>query len=96
MEITLSQPAVNWLINELDLTNGDYLRFFVRYGGHGGEQAGFSLGMTQNDLPVEPLTKTIIEGITFFIEKKDGWYFNQKNLHIKYSRKKDEIEFIIA
>lgn len=95
MEISITQPAMNWLINELDLNEGDFIRFFVRYGGHGGVQAGFSLGMTTNDRPFEPLATLEQSGITFFVEKKDDWYFENRNLQIKYSRKKDEIEFIV-
>ncbi|MBM7540967.1 HesB/YadR/YfhF family protein [Amphibacillus cookii] len=95
MDITISQPAIKWFINEMNLSEGDYIRFFVRYGGHGGAQVGFSLGVSNQDEPFEPVTKTTIDGITFFVEKKDEWYFDGSDLHIKYSRKKEEIEFLL-
>ncbi|SDB82512.1 Uncharacterized protein YneR [Pelagirhabdus alkalitolerans] len=94
MEITFTQPAIKWFKNEMDLEEGDYLRFFVRYGGHSSIQPGFSLGISMQDEPYEPLAKREIDGIIFFIEKKDQWYFKNNRLHVKYSRKRDEIEFI--
>ncbi|MCZ0704374.1 uncharacterized protein YneR [Natronobacillus azotifigens] len=94
MEISITQPAFKWLTEEMDVTNGDSIRFFVRYGGQGA-QSGFSLGLSRNDVPFEPYSKTEMNGITFFVEKKDAWYFDERDLQVKYSRKKDEIEFIV-
>lgn len=93
MEISITQPAINQLINEMDLKNGDQIRFFVRYGGKG-NIAGFSLGIN-TDKPFEPVAKTEVSGITFFVENKDAWYFEGHDLQIKYSRKREEIEFVV-
>ncbi len=95
MEISITQPAVTWFIRELDLKEGDYVRFFARYGGHGGVHKGFSLGMSTNDIPNDPELILTENGITFFVEKSDAWYLDGMNLHIKYSRKFDEIDFVI-
>ncbi|CQR46009.1 Iron-sulphur cluster biosynthesis [Paraliobacillus sp. PM-2] len=95
MELSITQPAVKWFINEMDLKEGDFVRFFVRYGGHGGIHKGFSLGISTNDTPNDPALRTTGNGITFFVEKSDAWYFDGMNFHIKYTRKFDDIDFVI-
>ncbi|SEO16113.1 Uncharacterized protein YneR [Amphibacillus marinus] len=95
MEINISQPAYKWLVDELELTDGDAIRFFVRYGGHSGAQAGFSLGISKNDTPFEPAVEVEVAGVNFFIEAKDEWYFDGKDLKVKYSRNRSEIEFAL-
>ncbi|MFB1049780.1 HesB/YadR/YfhF family protein [Paraliobacillus sp. JSM ZJ581] len=95
MELSITQPAVTWFINELNLKEHDYVRFFARYGGHGGIHKGFSLGMSTNDIPNDPAMLVTKSGITFFVEKSDAWYFDGMNFHIKYARKYNEIDFVI-
>ncbi|WP_270181954.1 HesB/YadR/YfhF family protein [Alkalihalobacillus sp. CinArs1] len=92
MMITITQPALNWFKREMALEKGDSLRFFVRVGGCSTVQDGFSLGMTV-EAPTEPALSTEEEGITFFVEEKDIWFFEELDFTVKYSRKKDEIVF---
>lgn len=93
MMITITKPALNWFKREMLLEKGDALRFFVRVGGCSTVQDGFSLGMTV-ETPTEPALTTEEEGITFFIEEKDIWFFENLDFTVKYSRNKDEIEFV--
>ncbi|PXW92176.1 uncharacterized protein YneR [Streptohalobacillus salinus] len=95
MNITVTQPALSWLIKELDLVEGRYIRFYVRYSGRH-TSSGFSLGMTMNDEPFDAITEITFKGITFFIEKKDAWYFDGHDLKVKYTRKADEIVFVLT
>ncbi|WP_112182379.1 MULTISPECIES: HesB/YadR/YfhF family protein [Paraliobacillus] len=95
MEISITQPAVKWFINEMELETGDTIRFFARYGGHGGIHKGFSLGISTNAEANNPIMQIEEQGITFFVEKSDAWYFDNMNFHIKYSRKLDEVDFLI-
>lgn len=95
MKISITQPAVKWFIDELELASGDFVRFFARYGGSGGIHKGFSLGISSKDQPNDPAMKIEEQGITFFVEKSDSWYFDGKDFNINYSRKFDEIDFVI-
>ncbi|WP_182201407.1 HesB/YadR/YfhF family protein [Paraliobacillus salinarum] len=95
MELSITQPAVKWFIKELDLKANDYVRFFVRYGGHGGVHKGFSLGIAKNDQPNDPALLVTTNDITFFVESSDAWYFDGMDFHIKYSRKYNDIDFVI-
>ena len=94
MKMSITQPAAKWYIDELNLDEGDHVRFFARYGGFGGIHKGFSLAIS-NDSPNDPAIKIESLGVTFFVEKSDIWYFDGYDFHIKYSRKYDEVEYVI-
>ncbi|PBB04858.1 MULTISPECIES: HesB/YadR/YfhF family protein [Salimicrobium] len=89
MNITVSEEAAQWYKEEMDLTEGDAIQFFVRYGGSGGLQPGLSLGM-KIETPYEPVAETNVEGILFFVEKADEWYFDTYSLKITYDENLEE------
>lgn len=92
MKIHITKRAAQWYKEELHLENGDYIRFFPRYGGVGGNIPGFSIGINNSE-PMDVETKKTVEGIIFYIEKEDLWYFDGKNLTVKYNEKLKEPEF---
>ncbi|GAF66809.1 HesB/YadR/YfhF family protein [Alkalihalobacillus trypoxylicola] len=93
MNIQVTKPAVQWFKKEFDLKGeGEYIRFFARYGGCATIQKGFSLGVAIEE-PSSAGSLVEIEGLKFFVEESDLWYFNDQHLNVKYSRKLDEIEF---
>lgn len=79
MNMKVTKGALDWYKEELDLETGDHVRFFVRYGGCSNVQKGFSLGILK-DRPMNIGTSTEVEGITFFIEESDLWYFDNHDL----------------
>lgn len=89
MKIQISKDAAAWYKQELGLKNGDYVRFFARYGGCSTVQSGFSLGIS-NEEPTDVGVKVIENGITFYIEEKDLWYFDDHDLMIDYQVKHEE------
>ncbi|MCL7747409.1 MULTISPECIES: HesB/YadR/YfhF family protein [Halalkalibacter] len=94
MNIQITKPALQWFKEELNLKGeGEYVRFFARYGGCGSIQSGFSLGINQ-ETPSVIGAKEEVDGITFFIEEEDLWYFKGHDLKVKYSRKNEEIDFV--
>lgn len=95
MNIHVTSDAAVWYKNELGLSSRDYVRFFARYGGSSTIQTGFSLGIsTETPVDVGALTET--EGITFYIEEEDLWYFDGHNLRIEWSQVANEpvLQFI--
>lgn len=94
MNMSITQPAAKWFIEEMDLQDGDFVRFFVRYGGHGGIHKGFSLALS-NDKPNDPAIQTEALGVTFYVENSDIWYLDGMDFHIKYSRKLGEVDYVI-
>lgn len=90
LKITISAEAFQWLKQELHLHPGDHVRFFARYGGCSSVQSGFSLGMSK-EVPNDIGAQETIEGITFYIQTEDLWYFDQHDLSVTYDPEQDEI-----
>lgn len=92
MQIIISEEAVHWYKTELDIVGPTYIRFYVRYGGIGGNVPGFSLGITIES-PSDMHTSIKVDNITFFIEKSDRWYFEDKDLFISFDEQLNEPQF---
>ncbi|KRG09700.1 HesB/YadR/YfhF family protein [Lederbergia galactosidilytica] len=89
MEIKLTDKAAEWFESEMFLHTGDYVRFYVRYGGSSPIQQGFSLGVNKEE-PMDPGIEMEKNGITYFIEMRDIWYFDNYDLIVDYDEKQDE------
>ncbi|MDN3015934.1 HesB/YadR/YfhF family protein [Paenibacillus sp. BSR1-1] len=92
MKIHISKEAAAWYIEELNINNGDFVRFFVRYGGCSTVQSGFSLGVSTEE-PVDIGAAANLDGITFYIEEKDLWYFDNHDLVINFHSDYEEPVF---
>lgn len=92
MNIIISDKAITWYKEELNLKSGDNVRFFARYGGHSPIQSGFSLGVN-NDQPIDIGASVHKNDLTFFVEESDIWYFDGHDLKIDYNEKYNEPEF---
>ena len=88
LKIKISDKALAWFKDEMDVSTGDHIRFRVRYGG-AGLQPGFSLALS-SDRPESPAASTDRDGITFFIEGNDDWYFDGHDLTVDYNEQLDE------
>ena len=93
LKIHIAPEAITWFQDQFDLTKGDSLRIFVRYGGCGSIQQGFSLGFSE-EKPNNVWSNLEVDGVQFFIAEEDAWYFEEKDLEIVYQSKTDEIEFV--
>jgi uncharacterized protein YneR len=92
MQIKMSDQVFQWYKDELSLTKGDTIRFYVRYGGFNSFIKGFSLGLDK-DLPAQNHIGIEKDGITFFIDQQDTWYFDDKDLTIVFNEQLGEPEF---
>ncbi|CEH31384.1 hypothetical protein AM501_16340 [Aneurinibacillus migulanus] len=92
MKLTIDPAAIQWFRKEMDIKQGDAVRFFARMGGCSTVQSGFSLGIAKEQ-PKEIGVSTEEDGITFFIEKEDVWYLDNSELTVTYNAERDEIEF---
>mgnify|MGYP006801310523 FL=1 len=90
MEIKLTEKAVEWFKEEMEIEHGDYIRFYARYGGSSPFHEGFSLGMTREQ-PHEIGIETVIEDVHFFIEKSDEWFFSNHHLVVDVDESSDEL-----
>ena len=92
MKLTLSEKAIRWFKDEMGLTKGDTLKFFAQIYGSSPVQESYSLGFAK-DFPIDIIASAEVEGIVFYVEETDLWYFNGHDLHVDYNEKKDELEF---
>ena len=88
----MCDQAFQWYKEELQLQRGDLVRFFARYGGCSTVQKGFSLGV-HKEKPIDAAVTLEIDGITFFIEQNDTWYFDGRDLYIEFDEKQNEPVF---
>jgi uncharacterized protein YneR len=93
MEIVLSDSALNWFKEEIGLKNGDKVRFYPQFYGNSPIQPGYSLAFSKDTTPNNIAVQTEKDGILFFVEDDDLWFFKDHNLHIDYNEKDDEVEF---
>ncbi|TYR80573.1 hypothetical protein FZC66_09360 [Priestia megaterium] len=93
MKLTVTEQAAKWYKDEMMLESNEYVRFFVRYGGCSNVQKGFSLGVNK-DKPINIGVETEVNGLTFFVEDEDLWYFDGHDLKVTYSEEIKEPEFI--
>lgn len=91
MHINITEDATTWYKKEYEVDTAS-LRFFARYGGFGGNIPGFSLGV-QLEQPKNIHTSIEKDGILFFIDDSDAWYFEDKDLHITLDQDKNEPHF---
>lgn len=91
MKLEITNEAAHWYKKELHLTDKEQIRLFVRFG-DGGNIPGFSLGIRVSE-PMKVLTSQEVDGIYFFIEEDDAWYFEDTDLRIELDQNLHEPRF---
>lgn len=92
MQLHITKDAAKWYVKELELSTPTHIRLFPRYGGVGGIIPGFSIGIN-NDEPESTHATSTVEGIQFFVEEQDAWYFEGYNVTIQLNTDLYEPEF---
>ncbi|WP_249659765.1 HesB/YadR/YfhF family protein [Lysinibacillus fusiformis] len=92
MKIALTDEALKWFKHEMEVEPGDTIRFYARYGGSSPFHEGFSLGMTREE-PIAIGAEAVIDGVTYYIDEKDLWFFNDHNLHVDVDAILDELQY---
>lgn len=92
MNIILTEEAIEWFHKEMEAGNNDYIKFFARYGGSSPLHEGFSLGITKEQ-PDEMKVHVEQNGIHFYIEDRDFWYFDGHDLHVKVDPAMNELVY---
>ncbi|RHW37440.1 hypothetical protein D1B33_07810 [Lysinibacillus yapensis] len=92
MNIKVTEEALRWFKEEMEASAGDTIRFYARYGGSSPFHEGFSLGMNREE-PHDIGVQKEIEGICFYIEKDDLWFFNEHDLLVDMNRETEELKY---
>jgi uncharacterized protein YneR len=81
LNIHVTDEAVEWFIDEMDLVEGDAIRFFPKYGGTSDFQDGFSVAIEPGSADVAGV-ETEKKNILFQVDEKDEWFFKEQDLYI--------------
>lgn len=92
MNIHLSEQAIQWFEEEMEVESGDYVKFFARYGGYSPLHEGFSMGLTK-ELPDELAVETVINDVHYYVEERDVWFFDGHDLHVDTDTSTEELSF---
>lgn len=92
MNIQITDEALQWFKEEMEVSKGDEIRFYARYGGSSPFHEGFSLGMNR-ETSHEIGLATEIDGVTFYIEQADLWFFNDHTLVVSVDEQLDELTY---
>ncbi|MFJ7733389.1 HesB/YadR/YfhF family protein [Lysinibacillus sp. NPDC097231] len=92
MKIALTDEALQWFKDEMEVESGDFIRFYARYGGSSPFHEGFSLGMTREE-PINIGIKTEIDDVTYYIDEKDLWFFDNHSLHVDVDATIEELKY---
>lgn len=92
MNIKVTEEALQWFKKEMEVTPGDTIRFYARYGGSSPFHEGFSLGMNREE-PHDVGIMQIIDEVHFYIEKDDLWFFNDHDLLVDVNLETEEIKY---
>ncbi|MGM8216606.1 HesB/YadR/YfhF family protein [Bacillaceae bacterium W0354] len=94
MKIEVSKEALQWFKQEVGLESGDKVRFFTKIYGTSPVQEGYALGFTIDQDLRHAAVNTVQDGITFFINETDEWFFNGHDLYVEYNESLDEVEYL--
>lgn len=83
-KITLTPQISEWFRKEMNLQAGNGIRFFGRVYGETNAHTGFSAAMSRCDQPNSPVVDEVIDGIHYYIQDSDFWFFNGLDLEVSY------------
>ena len=89
MKIEITDSAKEWFENEVGLEKGNGVRFMGKVYGKTEVHEGFSIGMEVTQ-PDDVLVETTVNGVKYFIDKNDEWFFNGYDLQVSFDKKRDE------
>lgn len=92
MNLTITPAAVDWFKDEIVLEKGMGIKFYGKVYGKTEVHEGFSIGMSV-DRPENPLVEKEIDGILFYIEETDDWFFKGYDLTVDYDEGLDEPKY---
>ncbi|MFD1485847.1 HesB/YadR/YfhF family protein [Lacticaseibacillus baoqingensis] len=90
MTITITKAAGEWFRRELELPAKAGVRFFGKVYGQTNVHDGFSVGIARDDSLSDPIVETALDGITYYVDANDAWFFDGLDLAIDYDAHRDE------
>lgn len=95
MQLTVTPKAQEWFEKEVGASPDSGIRFFGKIYGKTEVHEGFSIAMSVEQ-PEQPLIKEVLNGIPYFIDETDDWFFNGYDLTVDYDELKDEPKYLFT
>ncbi|ALC91274.1 HesB/YadR/YfhF family protein [Bacillus sp. FJAT-18017] len=92
MKINISKEALQWFKEEVGVEAGSNVKFFAKIYGSSPVQENFALGFSVEE-PLDAAVSTEVDGIQFYVDETDLWFFNGHDLYVEYNESYDEVEF---
>lgn len=96
MKLTVDEKAADWFKEEVGIREGAGIRIKAKIYGGSPVRDGFGLAID----PVEPMTPiasfTANNGVLFFIEDTDEWFFDEHDLTITLNDQLKEPRYIYS
>ncbi|GCF92365.1 iron-sulfur cluster biosynthesis protein [Enterococcus florum] len=89
MELTITPAAREWFAQEFELSPGQGIRFYGKVYGSTQVHDGFSVGMAVDE-PEKPLARIEKDGLLFFVEESDEWFFKRYDLIVDLDEELEE------
>ncbi|MDR7001731.1 hypothetical protein [Neobacillus niacini] len=91
MFITIDEKATAWFTKEFEMNKPFNIRMFPQYAGFGEKNKGYSLAFSA-EMPANMGYSKEINGITFFVEGNDVWFFEDTQTLLSVDDRLDELQ----
>lgn len=85
MFISIDESAFSWFTKEFELSKPFSIRMYPQYAGFGEKHKGYSLGLSC-EAPSNAGFSKEINGITFYVEGNDVWFFNDAETYLSLNQ----------
>lgn len=93
MKINVTEEALQFFKDEMEVEAGQTVRLFAKYGGSTDLTHGFSVGVITEDID-NAVVETNADGIRFVVAEQDEWLFQGQDVNVEI--RGDEVVFVQA
>ncbi|MCT4783079.1 MULTISPECIES: HesB/YadR/YfhF family protein [Exiguobacterium] len=93
MKINVTEEALQFFKDEMEVKSGETVRLFAKYGGSTDLTHGFSVGVITEDID-NAAVETEADGIRFVVAEQDEWLFQGQDVNVEI--RGDEVVFVQA
>lgn len=90
MKINITKAAQKWFQEELGLSEGSGIHFSGKVYGKTEVHEGFSVGMAVDKPGSDVMASTEINGVVYYVNNQDDWFFSGYDLEVDYDSERDE------
>jgi len=91
MFISIDEKAALWFTKEFEMNKPISIRMFPQYAGFGEKNKGYSLAFS-TEAPANLEYTQELNGITFFVEGNDIWFFKDTETYLSFNDELEEIQ----